>query len=250
MSEGLERVPRVGEQLLALGASRHVAVEIDDRVRVGGPVVHQPPVEHVEDVVHQPVRLERGLVDREQHGAPFVGEAAQEAHDVDGVFARQAGRGLVQHEQRGLGDQLLREVDALSLPAADPLFDRVADARVAGVGDLKLIEQPLDLGVDLLARGVRWQAQPRGVVERLSDRELREDDVVLRDVADGAAVRVVVRVEVVAIDQAAPGAWQQVAVEGHHERRLPRTRGAHQADELGGVSGEAHVVDDLRDPPS
>lgn len=70
------------------------------------------------------------------------------------------------------------------------------------------------------------------------------DDIVLGDVADVAAEAVVVGVEVEVVDEAAARGGDEVAVEGHHEGGFASARGPHEADELGGVGGEADVIED------
>ena len=244
MGERAEGGGGVVEQLLELRRVGHFGVEVGDGVRVGGAVVGHAALDEVDDAVHQPVGLERGLVDGEQDGLALVGETAEQPHDVDGVFGGEAAGGLVEEEQRRLGDELLGEVDPLALTAGDPLSDGIADLHVAGLLDLQLGENALNFGVDLFVAGVGRQAEPGGVVERLVDGELREDDVVLRDISDVSAEGVVVLVEVGSVEEALSFAGDRVAVEGHHQGCLASAGGAHQADEFGGEDGEGDVVED------
>ena len=244
MGERAEGGGGVVEQLLELRRVGYFGVEVGDGVGVGGAVVGHAALDEIDDAVHQPVGLERGLVDGEQDGLALIGKTAEQPHDIDGVFGGEAAGGLVEEEEGGLGDELLGQVDPLALAAGDALSDRVSDLHIAGLLDLQLGEDALNLGVDLFVAGVGRQAEASGVVERLVDGELREDDVVLRDISDVSAEGVVVLVEVGSVEEALAFAGDCVAVEGHHQRGLAGARGAHQADEFGGEDGEGDVVED------
>src|SRR5204862_4066098 len=71
--------------------------------------------------VHHAEDFEAGLVDGDEDGLAGVGEAAEDLHDHKGVLGGEAGGGLVEEEDVGVGEQLHREVDAFALAAADAL---------------------------------------------------------------------------------------------------------------------------------
>ncbi len=143
----------------------------------------------------------------------------------------------------GIGHELERDVDALALPAGEDLLLGLADLEVLHRLEAEVLQRLLDAAVDLLLRVVGREAEARRVLHRLEDGELGVDDVVLRDVADGAAERVVDRVEVLAVDADLAAGRRQVAVQRHEERRLARARRAHQRDHVARERLEGHVVE-------
>ena len=80
--------------------------------------------------------------------------------------------------------------------------------------------------------GVRRHAQLRRIVQRLVDRQLRVDDVLLRHIAHVVAkqVKVAIQVNVVDVHRAVRG--RAKAVDGIHQRGLARAAHADQRDEL------------------
>ena len=216
--ERSEDIARVIQQ--RLGGRAAFAVHEGDGLGIGGAVVDERALAHEHQVIHEAIGLERGLVERQDDGAAAVGQLPQQAHDVEGVFARESGGGLVEEEQPRRGEELLREVDPLALPAGDALGLFVADDGVGHMLDLERGEHLADAPVDLLVGEVGGEAEFGRRKERLVDGEVGVDDVFLRDVTDALAegVEVVVEVESVDEDRALAGAL--VAVDGLQQRRL------------------------------
>jgi hypothetical protein len=69
------------------------------------------------------------------------------------------------------------------------------------------------------------------------------DDVVLRDVADAAAERVVDRVQVLAVDAHLPARRRQVPVERKEKRRLAGPGRAHERDHVSRERFERNVIE-------
>jgi hypothetical protein len=72
-------------------------------------------------------------VNRQQNGFSAVREPSQQPHDIDGVFRGEAGSRLVKEQQAGLGEQLLRKIDSLSLTAGNTFLQGIADEHIAGL---------------------------------------------------------------------------------------------------------------------
>ncbi len=68
------------------------------------------------------VDLEAGLVDGGEDGLAGFGEILQQVHDRLCVVGREAGGGLVEKENRCVGDKFQGNVDALALAAAERSF--------------------------------------------------------------------------------------------------------------------------------
>ena len=131
----------------------------------------------------------------------------------------------------------------LRCPPESTFFSGLPICRFLHPLEAEVAERLVDAAVDLLLGVVGRQAEARRVLHGLEDRELGVHDVVLRDVADAPAERVVDGVEVLAVDAHLPAGGRQVAVEREQQRGLAGARGAHQRDHVARQRLEGDVVE-------
>ena len=175
-----------------------------------------------------------------QDRAAVVGEAAEQLHDV-AVHARVEARGgLVQEDQRRLGEELQGHRDALALAAGEG-----GDLLLLVDVQLELAQHLVDALLALVLGGVGGEAQLGRVLQRLLDGQLLVQDVVLRDQTDALAQlgELLVQVPVVVEDVALVGG--PVAGERLEQGGLSGARGADDRDEglLGDAEGD--VLEDV-----
>ena len=132
----------------------------------------------------------------------------------------------------------------LRCPPESTFFSGLPIWRFLQALEPEVAQRLVDAPVDLLLRVVRRQAEARRVLHRLEHRELGVHDVVLRDVADAPAERVVDGVEVLAVDADLPARRRQVAVEREEQRRLAGARRAHQRDHVARQRLEGDVIEE------
>src|SRR5690606_9888630 len=183
---------------------------------------------HHEDLVGG---LDGGEAVRDDEGGAPAAEVLEAVADEGLALGVEAGGGLVEDEDAGVGDDRTRDGDALPLSAGE------LDAALADDGVVAVVEALDELiavrdaggGADLLDAGAG--ARERDV---LADGAV-EEEVVLEDDAElGAVVLEPHGGEVLAVDE---DAARERAVEGHDEvdeRALPRPAGP---DERGGGAG-------------
>ena len=160
------------------------------------------------------------VVGREDHGRAAAGEAEHELPEALALARVEAGRGLVEQQDRGLGEQPDRDVDPLLVAARER-----PDLVVAPLGERGLLEHPLDRRldvVDLLEAGE--QAQVLGHRQAPVERRL------LRHPADLARGRWTVA----GVGLADPG-------EDREQGRLAGAVGADHREQLAGGGGEADL---------
>ena len=131
----------------------------------------------------------------------------------------------------------------LRCPPESTFFSGLPICRFLHALEAEVAQRLVDAAVDLLLGVVGRQAEARRVLHGLEDGELGVDDVVLRDVADAPAERVVDGVEVLAVDAHLPARRRQVAVEREQQRRLAGARGAHERDHVARQRLEGDVVE-------
>ncbi len=131
-----------------------------------------------------------------------------------------------------------------TLAAGEDLRLRLSDLEVLHGLEPEIAQRLFDPAIDFLLAVVGREAEASRVLHRLEDGELGVDDVVLRDVPNRAAERVVDEIEVLAVDPDLAGARREIPVQGEEERRLPGPRGAHQRDHVAGERLEAHVIEE------
>jgi len=198
-----------------------------------------------EELVKEGEDVGARLVDRQHQDHPVGAghglEAARERERGGGV---EAGRRLVEEEQRRPSHELCADGGALPLPAADAALLLAADGGVRAVLQAELLQGRLHPPVALLVAERLRQPQPGGKLDRLAYRQRGEEEVVLEDEAApaeeglgrrGAAERHLPRLQF--------GALGSAAREEREQRRLARAARAHQCDHLGGRNAAAHVVE-------
>ncbi len=177
-------------------------------------------------------------------GAAVLGEAGHHLHDrlvEPGVQAR--GR-LVQEQQRRLGHQLQRDVDPLLLAAGQPVG---AGFRVWREGEFRqhLVHAAVAFG---LARVPR-EPQFRGITKRAAGRQLRVEDVFLRDKPDPVPQLGVVLVQVAVVVQDAAAVGGPHPGQRAEQGGLPRAAGADDPEQAALTEREGDVVEqDLAAP--
>jgi hypothetical protein len=129
------------------------------------------------------------------------------------IVGRETGRRLVEKEQDRIGDELHRDVHALALSAREHLLLRFADLEIANLLEAELRQCRVDPAIDLLFRIVGGQSETRRVTHRFEHGELRVHDVVLGDVSNRSAERVVDEIEILAVDPNLSGGRRKIAVE-------------------------------------
>jgi hypothetical protein len=180
-----QRALRVGPALeLRVDVGEVAGVDPEHPQRLARrPEVDHPPLGHEQHVV---ALLDVGGRVRDHHDrAPGVGQAAQRVHHLLLEPRVEAAGRLVEEEQARVGQQLGRDRHALALPAR-----QLEDVLVAVRRHLDVVEHAGDAGLDLAGRRVRRQPQLGAVGQRLVDAQAGVQDVVLRHVAEHAAVRV------------------------------------------------------------
>ncbi len=135
---------------------------------------------HEDEVVEELEELLLRLVDGADDRAVALGGQLLEAgaHGERGG-AVEAGGGLVEEDQLGLGQQLHGDAQALALSAGDALLAAVAHDHVLDVSDLHELDDLLDALLPLGLGCVLVQAQVGGIGQGLLDGELRKQNVVL-----------------------------------------------------------------------
>ena len=137
----------------------------------------------------------------------------EEFHDL--FFRRRIetrGR-FVQKDHRGLGHQFDCDRNPLSLAAGKLGHRNVATFRESGhihhfIHDL----------IDLSARHIARQTEPRHIIERAIDGQLTMNDVVLRHVADRLLQRIQMAIKIEIVDEHKAAARRTHAVERIHQR--------------------------------
>ena len=189
-----------------------------------------------------PVGVQVGLfevVRREQHRTTLLGVLADGRPERAATLHVHAGRGLVEQEQRRVGEQRHREAQSLLLAAGALGHPAVGDADDAGA---------LEHGVDRLGVG----EQARGVLNGLADREVLEQPARLHHGGDQAARDGLPRLHPEDLDVTVGGARE---TQDHVDRgRLPGAVGPEERDHLARFdlevdpSNRMHVPEVLGDP--
>ena len=211
--------------------------ELLERLLDGPDEAHPPSSRHEHDAValRQVLDRVRGEHDRRR----LVGEPAQAGDQLRARDRVQPGRRLVEEEDVRIGEQLGGDAGPLALAAAQR-----ADSDLGLIGQVHGLEGVTDRAVDLGRAGRRREPQLRGVAERASERQIGVDDVVLRDVAEHAAERPHVGVQVHAIEAHRPRRRRGDAGDGLQQRGLAGAAGPDDGDELTGRHRERHGVEE------
>ncbi len=170
--------------------------------------------------------------------AAVVREVGHHLHDGLVQSGIEAGRRLVQEEQRGLGQQLKRDVNAFLLAAGE---GGGPGLRVRRQG--KLAENLGDPALPLCLARIAREAQFRRVAEGPAGRQLRVQDVLLRHQPDPVPQFGVVRVEIALVVQHAAVGGRPHAGQRAEQRRLARPARADHAEQAALAQREADVVE-------
>ena len=153
------------------------------------------------------------------------------------VAGSEAGRRLIKEERPRIGEELDGDAGALALPAAER-----ADPNVGVVTETNVVERRADDLIDLGRGCCGRQSQSSCITERVAKGEVGVNDVVLRHIADHAPElpQIGLQVDAVVTDRSLAGPSDP----GHRlqQRRLARTAGTDDRDELTGGDGERHTV--------
>ena len=169
-----------------------------------------------------------------------IGEQIDERHRVVGG---EAARRLVEEQERRIGDELERDVDALPLSAGEHFALGLSDLEILHGLEAEVLHHLLDAPIDLGVAEIGREAELSRVLDRFEDRELGVDDVVLRHVSDAAAERVVDGIEALAVDAHLAARRAQITIEHGEQRGLSGAARAHQGDEIAGQRLERHVIE-------
>lgn len=168
-----------------------------------------------------------------------VGEVAQHVHHRAVHAGVEAGGGLVQEEQGGLGEQFQGDGDAFALSAGEAV-----DGLVGALFEAEFTDHLVDPGLAFGLGGVLWEAQFGGVGEGAPDGELGVQDVVLGDESDAAAQFGVVAVEVApVVEDGAPVGGAQ-AGQCAEQGGLAGSAGAHDGEQAFHADREGDPVEE------
>ena len=171
--------------MLRLRDARRAAVAQPAEVRRGArrlACVHELPLGQQQKVVEH---LEGGaarLVDDGDHRGALHRELLEQRDHLLRLEGVQPRGGLVEEEQVGAANELAADGEPLALAARDAAALGVAHDGVGRLDERELLKQAVDHLALLLERHVRRQPQPRCEHERLPDRHLRVEDVLLPNV--------------------------------------------------------------------
>jgi hypothetical protein len=174
----------------------------------------------------------------DDHRSAVVGQVPHLFHDRLVQAGIQAGGRLIEEQQRRLGQQFLRDVDPLELPAGQAVRPRV---RVLGQAELG--HHLVDAGVALGGLGVRREAELGRVLQRAAGRQLRMQHAFLRHQADAVPELGVVPVQVPVVVQHGAGVRGPHAGQGAEQCRLARAARADDAEQALLGNREGHAVE-------
>ena len=117
-------------------------------------------------------------------------------HFLVGPCVKTAGY-FIQEQDCGIGDEFHGQTDTLELSTAQRRW--CINGAVSLVAQPHLSKHPLDVAVDFPGRGVPRQAQARGILESPLQEDSAVYDVLLRNIANGAAKRIECPIKIGAI---------------------------------------------------
>ena len=169
---------------------------------------------HADDLVTELRHVRQGVGD-DNDGHPIIGQASEQAHDLPvGALVQPAGY-LVEQQQTGAVENLAGQARAFLLPAAER-----ANALVEPIEQIDAARSVVHCRVTLLDSGIRRQPKLRRVVERLAQRELLVQHVLLRHEGDVLLQGLEIGVQVAAVEQHRPFARERPAGHDVHQRGL------------------------------
>ncbi|RSS62148.1 hypothetical protein EF918_31455 [Streptomyces sp. WAC06614] len=172
-------------------------------------------------------------------GPAVVGEVAQRVHHGAVHAGVQAGGGLVEEQQGGLGQQFQGDGDPLALAAGEAVH-----GLSGALFQAEFADDLVDAGLAFGAGGVLREAEFGGVRQGAADGELGVQDVVLGDQADPAAQFGVVAVEVAAVvEDGAPVGGTQSG-QGAEQGGLAGAAGSDDGEQATGADREGDPVEE------
>ena len=193
---------------------------------------------HADDLVTELRHVRQG-VGHHDDGHSVIGQSAEQAHDLPvGALVQPTGH-FVEQQQTGPVEYLAGQARAFLLPAAER-----TDALVEPIQQIDVPHRIVYRRAALLDGGVRWQSKPRRIIERLAQRELLVQDVLLRHECDILLQSRKIGVQVASVEQYRPLARERPAGHDVHQRGLARTVGTDDGDELGRANTQVGGVQD------
>ncbi len=196
---------------------------VANEYRVPSGVEQQQPVEQLEDVRTR-------LVNDDKDQLPAQGQLLQQVHDVLAVPAGKSTRRLIHKQHKWFTDEFEGDVQALPLASADGFVQNRPHAQIPDAPK----PEPLQRRIHLLPQCVFVQipkAQPRAVHQVVPNRELADQDVLLRNVPDEPIEFRAGIVHILPVQQHLPEGRADRTVEDVQKRRLPAATGSHDAHE-------------------
>ena len=194
-----------------------------------------PTPRHEHDAIAQIEVLDR--MRREHDRRRPVGKLPELSDQLHARGRVETGRRLVEEEDARFGQKLDRNACTLTLPTAQG-----ANPDLGVLAEPDRVDCSRDRVVDLGASRRRREPQPCRVTERVLQREIGMDDVVLWHVADDAAELPQVRVHVNAIEAHRSRARRGNAGDRVQQRCLARAARTDDRDELPDGHRERHAV--------
>lgn len=181
-----------------------------------------------------------GGVGDEENGVSLVGQFAQDAHHLALSAGVEARGGFIQEEKPRPRQEFGADAHALGLPAAQSL-----DLNIFALAETERFQHFHDAFLPLVRSGVGREAQARRVVQRLVNRQLFVDGVVLRHVAEVGAVRIEIAIQVGAVDQHGAIGGGAEAIQCIEEGGFARTADANDGHELARADRERDVLEQI-----
>ena len=193
---------------------------------------------HADDFVAEFRHVRQGVGDHDD-GHPVIGQAAEQAHDLPvGALVQPTGD-FVEQQQTGPVEYLAGKARAFLLPAAER-----ADALVKPIKQIDAPHSIVYRHAALLGGGIRRQSKPRRIIERLAQRELLVQDVLLRHECDILLQGREIGVQVDSVEQYRALAREGPAGHDVHQRGLARAVGTDDGNELGRTNTQVGGVQD------
>ena len=169
---------------------------------------------HADDLVAELRHVRQGVGDH-NNGHPVIGQASQQAHDLPVSALVQPAGNLVEEQQAGTVENLAGQARALLLPAAER-----ADALIEPIEQIDAARSVVHCRAALLGGGIGRQPKLRRVVERLAQRELLVQHVLLRHEGDVLLQGLEIGVQVHIVEQDRPFARERPTGHDVHQRGL------------------------------
>jgi len=238
----LEKVlGRVGVERALEPDRRKVAVCLCARPKVHGLAGTEDP-----DVGKHVVHDRRRLMDRANDRPALGAEPRNALHDVKRRGRVEPGRGFVQEQDRGIGQQFDRDREPPLLAAREALAENIAHDRVLARAQPHFLDRGLDPPLDRIVRDGRGERHLGCHPERLEHGKRPQERVFLRDIACDrakASNRCRRRTRLaIDLDRADDRSRADAVSQEIEQCRLARARGAHDRTEIAGADAARDVA--------